>query len=87
METINRIILSFLCGDRSTRTQTLDVELELRSKTNLINEGIKRCGVFIERYLEAKKWSKIASQHGNTMCAWDWNNSARVHWILMLEAT
>jgi hypothetical protein len=65
----------------------LDVELELRSKTNLINEGIKRCGVFIKGYLKAKKWSKIARQRGNTMCSANWNKSASLHWVLMLEAT
>jgi hypothetical protein len=85
MDSINRIIISYVCGDRNTRTQSMFVELELRSKTDRIVEELQSKRKFIINYNHAKSSMLKTRLLGLQRCSENWKDAAKMHWYLLTK--
>ena len=72
-----KICVAFLVGDRGSRQQSLDVELELRRKTNLINSQILAKRDALKMYYDAKHNASLVE---NPFIRQNWLQTSMMMW-------
>jgi hypothetical protein len=80
---VHKIVISFICGDRGSRTQEASIELSLRKITDKINDVILLKSKTIKSYIQARESMYHCLARGVPQTAANWQNTAKMYWMML----